>query len=191
MKLKNIPKSYCPQNKLPQQNSDSESSFGQRLADKMTAQIGSWAFLTAQSGVLVVWIVLNSIPGAPHWDRNPFILLNLVFSFASAYTAPIVLMSQNRQSEEARKLAEADTKVNTKAGQDIELLLTKMDVLQEELATQQQTLEETQRKEIEMSVLLPLLNNPQASNFSKTSLPNSQGNKPEDKTRFDDLFPRF
>lgn len=183
MKLKNT------QNKLPQQT-DSESSFGQRLADKMTARIGSWAFLTAQSGVLVVWIVLNSIPGAPHWDRNPFILLNLVFSFASAYTAPVVLMSQNRQSEEARKLAEADTKVNTKAGQDIELLLTKMDVLQEELATQQQTLEETQKKEIEMSLLLPLLNNPQASN-PKTSLPNSQISKPEDKTGFDDLFPRF
>lgn len=102
-------------------------------------------------------------------------------------------MSQNRQSEEDRKIAEADTKVNTKAGQDIELLLTKMDVLQEELATQQQTLEETQRKEIEMSVLLPLLNNPQASNFSKTSLPNSEISKPsEDKTGFDDLlFPRF
>lgn len=136
----------------------------------MTPKIGSWAFLTAQSGVLVVWIVLNSIPRVPHWDRNPFILLDLVFSFASAYTAPIVLMSQNRQSEEARKLAEADMKVNTKAGQDIELLLTKMDVLQGELATQQQTLEETQRKEIEMSVLLPLLNNPQASSFPKSSL---------------------
>lgn len=91
MKLKNTPKiSQRPQNKLPQQI-NSESSFGQRLADKMTAQIGSWAFLTAQSGVLVVWIVLNSIPGAPHWDKNPFILLNLVFSFASAYTAPVVL----------------------------------------------------------------------------------------------------
>lgn len=187
MKLKNTPKiSQRPQNKLPQQ-ADSESSFGQRLADKMTAQIGSWAFLTAQSGVLVVWIVLNSIPGAPHWDRNPFILLNLVFSFASAYTAPVVLMSQNRQSEEARKLAEADIKVNTKAGQDIELLLTKMDVLQEELATQQQTLAETQKKEIEMSVLLPLLNNPQASNFLETSLnSNHQINKPFD-ARF---FPR-
>lgn len=100
-------------------------------------------------------------------------------------------MSQNRQSEKARRLAEADIKVNTKAGQNIELLLTKIDALQKELATQQQTLEETQRKEIEMSLLLPLLNNPQASNFSKTSLPNSQISKPEDKTGFDDLFPRF
>lgn len=107
---------YSAQDKLPQIKFQ-ELTFGQRLADKMTAKIGSWAFLTVQSSVLTVWITLNSIPGVPHWDKNPFVLLNLVFSFASAYTAPVVLMSQNRQSEEDRKIAEADMKVNTKAGQ--------------------------------------------------------------------------
>ena len=149
---------------LEQQKSKSEETLGQRLADSMTAKIGSWAFLTVQSGILAGWITLNSIPGVPHWDNNPFILLNLVFSFASAYTAPIVLMSQNRQSEQDRKLAEANHRVNIKAGQDVELLHAKIDALQEELVKkQQQRLKEIQQhqqylKETQMSVLLPLLN---------------------------------
>lgn len=121
-----------------QQESNSEETFGQRLADSMTAKIGSWAFLTVQSSVLAVWITLNSVPGVPHWDNNPFILLNLVFSFASAYTAPVVLMSQNRQSERDRKIAEADSRVNVKAGQDVELLHTKIDALYQQLITEQQ-----------------------------------------------------
>jgi uncharacterized membrane protein len=153
------------QDGLPQQQkSNSEETLGQRLADSMTAKIGSWAFLTVQSGILAGWITLNSIPGVPHWDNNPFILLNLVFSFASAYTAPIVLMSQSRQSEQDRKIAEADHRVNIKAGQDVELLHTKIDALQEELVKkQQQRLKEIQQhqqylKETQMSVLMPLLN---------------------------------
>lgn len=113
-----------------QQKSQPELTKGQRLADAMTSKIGSWTFLTLQSGVLAVWIGMNSLPGVPHWDQSPFILLNLVFSFASAYTAPVVLMSQNRQSEEDRKIAELDFKVNQQAAQNIELLHEKMDSLQ-------------------------------------------------------------
>lgn len=113
-----------------QQKSQPELTKGQRLADAMTTKIGSWTFLTLQSSVLAVWIGMNSLPGVPHWDQSPFILLNLVFSFASAYTAPIVLMSQNRQSEEDRKIAELDYKVNQQAAQNIELLHEKMDSLQ-------------------------------------------------------------
>ncbi len=121
-----------------QPESKSGTTSGQWMADRMTAKIGSWAFLTAQSGILVGWIILNSVPGVPHWDKNPFILLNLVFSFASAYTAPIVLMSQNRQSEESRRLAEKDLKVNLRAGDNIELLHAKLDTLQEQVAQKQQ-----------------------------------------------------
>jgi uncharacterized membrane protein len=72
---------------------------------------------------------MNLAPGVPHWDESPFIMLNLVFSFASAYTAPIVLMSQNRQSDTDRKNAEIDHQVNLRASQNIELLHQKLDEL--------------------------------------------------------------
>jgi uncharacterized membrane protein len=94
-------------------------------------------------------------------------MLNLVFSFASAYTAPIVLMSQNRQSDVDREKSEYDRQVNLKSGYDIELLHQKMDVLQaqqlEELIvqTQQQAL-----KAIQASIVPVLQAQQQAASIS-------------------------
>ncbi|MCC5642828.1 DUF1003 domain-containing protein [Nostoc sp. CHAB 5824] len=102
---------------------------GQRIADKLAMKVGSWGFLIGQSVVLAGWVGINSMPGVPHWDESPFMMLNLVFSFASAYTAPVVLMSQNRQSDTDRRNAEIDHQVNLKAGQNIELLHQKLDDL--------------------------------------------------------------
>ncbi|MEH1968137.1 DUF1003 domain-containing protein [Nostoc sp.] len=107
-----------------------KSTLGQRVADAMAARVGSWSFLIGQSTVLAAWVGLNLTPGVPHWDQSPFILLNLVFSFASAYTAPIVLMSQNRQSDIEREKNEYDHLVNCQAAQNIELLHEKLDTLQ-------------------------------------------------------------
>ena len=102
-------------------------TFGQRLADSMAAKVGSWAFLIGQSTVLVGWVGCNLMPGLPHWDESPFILLNLMFSFASAYTAPVVLMSQNRQSEEDRESANHNYQITLQAAQKLELLHEKLD----------------------------------------------------------------
>ena len=102
-------------------------TFGQKVADKMATKVGSWGFLIGQSSVLVGWITFNSIPGLPHFDQQPFILLNLMFSFASAYTAPIVLMSQNRQSEEDRENANHNYQITLQAAQNLELLHEKLD----------------------------------------------------------------
>lgn len=102
-------------------------TFGQKVADKMASKVGSWGFLIGQTTILTGWVTCNLIPGLPHWDEKPFILLNLVFSFASAYTAPIVLMSQNRQSEEDRESANHNYQVTLQAAQQLELLHEKLD----------------------------------------------------------------
>ncbi|AUS99523.1 hypothetical protein CLI64_03495 [Nostoc sp. CENA543] len=112
-----------------QDKSTEELTSGQHLADKLASHVGSWKFLICQSAVLAGWVGMNLTPGIPHWDESPFIMLNLVFSFASAYTAPIVLMSQNRQSDTDRRNAEIDHQVNLKASQNIELLHQKLDEL--------------------------------------------------------------
>ncbi|GAP98949.1 DUF1003 domain-containing protein [Leptolyngbya sp. NIES-2104] len=136
-------------NHLNQQQSILESAppkptRGQRLADAMASKVGSWAFIGTQSVILAGWIGANSIPGAPHWDESPFILLNLVFSFASAYTAPVVLMSQNRQSEEDRYSAMMNHKVNLHVAQEIERLHQKIDDLQTRQLTELSQLLEKQ-----------------------------------------------
>ena len=86
-------------------------TIGQRAADAIAANVGAWRFVLIQSAVLIIWIVGNSIPWFPHWDAEPYILLNLMLSFQAAYTGPIVMMSQNRSAELDRRRATEDHKI--------------------------------------------------------------------------------
>lgn len=104
---------------------------GQRIADRVAATMGSWAFIITQTVVLVVWIVLNVIAVVSKWDPYPFILLNLALSFQAAYAAPFIMMSQNRQQDIDRREAEHDHFVNVKAELEIELLHQKLDELRQ------------------------------------------------------------
>jgi uncharacterized membrane protein len=106
--------------------------LGQRVADRVAATVGSWHFIIAQSVILALWIALNVVAFIAHWDPYPFILLNLILSFQAAYTAPIIMMSQNRQYEVDRRHAEHDYHVNVKAELEIELLHQKIDMLREQ-----------------------------------------------------------
>jgi len=118
-------------------------------------------------------------------------MLNLVFSFASAYTAPIVLMSQNRQSEIDRKKAKNNHDVNLRAGKNIELLHEKLDDLHSQnlseltqiVKQQQQVLNELkvtlvkspkETKEIKVNVLPKIymqINSDQLSQINSLSRP--------------------
>ena len=62
----------------------------------------------AQTLVVAVWIVLNSLALVRHWDPYPFILLNLVFSTKAAYAAPLILLAETRQAERDRRRLDAD-----------------------------------------------------------------------------------
>ena len=104
---------------------------GQRLADGVASTIGSWRFIAIQSTAIVIWIGGNVMSGGGAWDPYPFILLNLLLSFQAAYTAPAIMMSQNRQSELDRRHAETDYEINVKAELEIELLHEKIDILKE------------------------------------------------------------
>lgn len=105
---------------------------GQRLADQVASTIGSWRFIIFQSTGIILWIIGNVLSGANSWDPYPFILLNLLLSFQAAYTAPAIMMSQNRQSELDRRHAQNDYEINVKAELEIELLHEKIDILKEQ-----------------------------------------------------------
>ncbi len=100
--------------------SSSPASMGAKVADGVASLVGSWRFIIIQSCILTAWITLNSLPGAPHWDTPPFILLNLMLSFQAAYSAPFIMMSQNRQAAKDRATAENDLATNIKAESEIE-----------------------------------------------------------------------
>ena len=105
---------------------------GQRIADWVARTVGSWRFILIQSALLAIWIALNATAYVARWDPYPFILLNLVLSFQAAYTAPIIMMSQNRLSEVDRRNAETDYRINVKAELEIEALHAKIDALREQ-----------------------------------------------------------
>jgi uncharacterized membrane protein len=112
-------------------SSAAEFSMGDRIADKVAATMGSWPFIIIQSGILLIWIVLNVTAYVQQWDPYPFILLNLALSFQAAYAAPFIMMSQNRQAAIDRAAAETDYGINAKAELEIELLHQKIDLLRE------------------------------------------------------------
>src|SRR5216683_5176576 len=67
-----------------------DSTFSQRLADRVASVIGSWPFIIGQSVLMVIWVYLNVWAiFIAHWDPYPFILLNLVLSFQATYAGPI------------------------------------------------------------------------------------------------------
>ena len=98
------------------------SSRGDRLADYVANLIGSWKFIVLQTTFVAIWMSLNVIGFLAHWDAYPFILLNLLFSTQAAYAAPIIMMSQNRQSQRDRIQAEQDYQCNIQAKDEIEAL---------------------------------------------------------------------
>lgn len=105
---------------------------GQRLADRVASTIGSWRFIVMQTSAIAIWITGNVWVGPNAWDPYPFILLNLLLSFQAAYTAPAIMMSQNRQSELDRRHAQTDYEINVKAELEIELLHDKIDILKDQ-----------------------------------------------------------
>jgi len=114
--------------------------------------VGRWPFIIYQSIIILVWLGLNiylvyrgaTEPEFFHaWDPYPFILLNLVLSFQAAYTGPVVMMSQNRQAEKDRLMAEHDYRINIKAEEEIKVLmehLVHQDAIMAEMMTRLETI---------------------------------------------------
>lgn len=101
---------------------DKKTSWSDKLADKIAAFGGSWMFLCIFGAVLGFWILWNSlsITHPFHFDKPPFILLNLCLSFIAAFQAPIIMMSQNRQAARDKHESIIDFAINYKAEQEID-----------------------------------------------------------------------
>ena len=112
--------------KISESPATEKYTLGQRAADAIAKFAGSWAFIFSFTGVLLLWMVVNTILAADAFDPFPFILLNLVLSCVAAIQAPLIMMSQNRQEEKDRRRAENDYKVNLKTEIMIEDLYDKV-----------------------------------------------------------------
>ena len=107
---------------------ESHLSWGHRFADKIVGVLGSWKFLVVQSILLVCWFIINIVAYFSHWDPYPFILLNLFLSLESAYSAPLIMMSQNKQSDRDRIEAHLDYLINKKAEEEIANVIKQLEI---------------------------------------------------------------
>jgi uncharacterized membrane protein len=105
-------------------------TLGERLADRVAAVGGSWAFIAGFGVFLCAWAFLNGVLFARHAiDPYPFIFLNLMLSMLAAVQAPVIMMSQNRQDTKDRLRSELDFDVNRRAESEIQALSRKLALL--------------------------------------------------------------
>lgn len=114
---------------------DENLTLGQRTADKIASFGGSWTFIISFGVVLAAWIIINTVILVKHaFDPYPFVFLNLVLSCLAAIQAPIIMMSQNRQTEKDRLTASNDYLVNLKSELIVEHLHYQLDQIMENKA---------------------------------------------------------
>jgi len=102
--------------------------FGQK-AERFARFFGTPTFIITQTVIVGIWIVLN-VWGLTHFDRYPFILLNLAFSLQAAYAAPLILLAQTRQADRDKAMSDADAQHRE--------ALSKASLERQEIATRQQ-----------------------------------------------------
>lgn len=86
------------------------ADLGARVADAVARGMGSWRMIVCMTIFILIWMTLNVVALVHHWDPYPWVLLNLIFSTQASYSAPIILMSQNRQAERDRKRDDAEAR---------------------------------------------------------------------------------
>ena len=118
---------------------DRKLTMGERVADTVAAFGGSWPFIFMFGGFMAVWMVWNSLLHEPlAFDPLPFMFLNLFLSTLAALQAPIIMMSQNRQSTKDKALAVNDFQINLKNEVSIDRILrSQAEVLQRLSALEQ------------------------------------------------------
>jgi uncharacterized membrane protein len=92
-------------------------TLGNRAADLIAEFGGSWKFIIAAVLSVNVWVWINmwlAWRDKITFDPYPFLLLSTAINVLSILQAPIILMSQNRQSHKDRLRAEIDYQVNLK-----------------------------------------------------------------------------
>jgi uncharacterized membrane protein len=98
-------------------------TFADRVADDFSRLVGSWIFVLAQAGIVVVWVGLNALNLIRPWDRYPFLFLNFVLGLEVAIWVSLVLMGLNRLADRDRLRAQHDYELNVKAEEELKALM--------------------------------------------------------------------
>jgi len=98
-------------------------TFADRVADDFARLIGSWVFVLAQAGIMILWVGLNALNLIHPWDRYPFLFLNFILAVEAAVWVSVVLMALNRLADRDRLRAQHDYELNVKAEEELKALM--------------------------------------------------------------------
>ena len=102
---------------------DRKLTLSDRISADFARLVGSWAFVLAQVGLMVVWVILNAVGSLAHWDAYPFHLLNFVLSLEAALWASLVLMALNRLYDRDRLRAQHSYELDVKSEEELKALM--------------------------------------------------------------------
>jgi uncharacterized membrane protein len=106
---------------LPKVAMDSET-FG-TFAESFARFMGTAKFLVYMTVFVIVWVTLNLVGiFGLKWDPYPFILLNLFFSTQASYSAPLILLAQNRQELRDQLSLDEDRRIAAQSRADMDFL---------------------------------------------------------------------
>ena len=95
-------------------------------------RLGHRVIVHGRSPAKTAWSLGNAFAQHP-FDGYPYVFFNLLLGLMVALQGPLIMMSQNRQSQQDRAQAASDFKVNLKNEMGIERLLVEVSTLRREL----------------------------------------------------------
>jgi uncharacterized membrane protein len=111
-----------------------ERSPQDRIADTVTSFSGRMFFVYVHIVWFGVWILLNSgYFGAHPFDPFPYGLLTMIVSLEAIFLSTLVLITQNRLSEEAERRADLHLHVGLLAEHELTRALQMLDAIQDKM----------------------------------------------------------
>jgi len=92
-----------------------EDTFG-RAAERVARFFGTPQYIVGQTILVILWVAMNTtvLLNLVHFDKYPYILLNLAFSTQAAYAAPLILLAQTRQADRDKVASEREDARHTR-----------------------------------------------------------------------------
>jgi uncharacterized membrane protein len=118
-------------------------TLADRAADIIAEFGGSWKFIISAVLFFNLWVLINTwLLADSAFDAYPYLLLSTAINMLAVLQAPIILMSQNRQSHKDRLRSEIDYQINLKNELALNEIIQRLKTLEREylrLASERQS----------------------------------------------------
>lgn len=127
-----------------------ERSSQNRAADAITSFSGSMVFVYLHIAWFSIWVLLNTGRfGVHRFDPFPYGLLTMIVSLEAIFLSTLVLITQNRQSDEVERRADLDLHIGLLTEHELTRVLQMLDAIQDKLGIENHAASELADLEME------------------------------------------